>query len=642
MFYFIFVLKDFELIDLNRFKKINELKLSNELLNLLNMINDDDKKDYEIEYIKTKGVMNDNKEDETKVDTELYIDSEEKTLYPGIYINSKTNNTIKTAKDLSTESNKSKGFEFNVTQHEIFIEYLMKTIFPKDNMFYSQSKNVVDDERKPFPTYFKILDNNKSNNDGENKKNKIPMKTNFTFPFDYTRNDIDDILEPILNRYGKERNYYYPINPTDDDKDTTDDDKDPTDDDKDPLKKKNTKYIYDVNDIILYRQKLYNDYKKSNELNRRGVEYGKQFDKNLSKNVEREYYDRIRYNKYVSEDDIRDEFIAKKPSVIEEFKNTVLDEKLKQNDTFFKNAIDKAKTFIRDVSRQKKVNMNRNNTIVYFVSFDIKLDTNVDDPSKFLNVKRNEELKIIKSEKTIKDEIERHIEDIIDCKKAKKEYKYISDTFLSFITGIDEYKDRTQTYYDIPVLDGTKIIKDNKLAIDSESKKYSDDLKSKYDYSDEEILRLAKSEIESIISYLHKNRKLRDMYDSNNNKTFKYENIDKLVTYKKIKNNDDYKDEFKSINSKRSKIELDKTRRNVLDYITEIYRSDKDLVKSIVKQIGDSKLYYHKPLDVINYIISDDDEKKKIQDANEKKNKDNNNDKKTIRELIKEYMNSGE
>ena len=176
MFYFIFVLKDFELIDLNRFKRINELKLSNELLDLLDMTTPEDKKDYDVEYIKTIESMNNikifestnNPIDSKKVkDTEFFIDSEEKPVHPGIYINTKTGNTIKTTKD--TNSSSRKGSEFNVSQHEIFLDYFMSSVFPKENSFFSQSinvvKNVTDEnggnKSQPYPTYFKIKKDDK-------------------------------------------------------------------------------------------------------------------------------------------------------------------------------------------------------------------------------------------------------------------------------------------------------------------------------------------------------------------------------------------------------------------------------------------------------------------------------------------------
>ena len=74
------------------------MKLSNELLDLLDMITPEDKKEYDLEYIKTTGSMNSNINANDVKDTEFFIDSQEKTVYPGIYINTKTGNTIKTIK----------------------------------------------------------------------------------------------------------------------------------------------------------------------------------------------------------------------------------------------------------------------------------------------------------------------------------------------------------------------------------------------------------------------------------------------------------------------------------------------------------------------------------------------------------------
>ena len=100
---------------------------------------------------------------------------------------------------------------------------------------------------------------------------------------------------------------------------------------------------------------------------------------------------------------------------------------------FLKQTIQKVKTFISKVASDKKVSLSRNNTVVYFVSYEIKVEKSVDDPNRLLKLIQNKELNIVKSVKTIRDEISLRVEEALDCKKAKKEYKNITDKFLSYL-----------------------------------------------------------------------------------------------------------------------------------------------------------------------------------------------------------------
>ena len=71
---------------------------------------------------------------------------------------------------------------------------------------------------------------------------------------------------------------------------------------------------------------------------------------------------------------------------------------------------------------------------------------------------------------------------------------------------------------------------------------------------------------------------LMDIYDESGNAT-SYNNMDAFKTYFMIKDNPTYASYFKTVSDKRSEKELNKVSRNPLDYITEVYQNDRDLVK---------------------------------------------------------------
>lgn len=628
MFYFIFILKDFELIDLNRFKKINELKLSSELLDLLDMTTPEDKKDYDVEYMKTTGSMNSSIGSDEVKDTEFLIDSETKTVYPGIYINTKTGNTIKTIKDSSSGSRK--GSEFNVAQHEIFLEYFLKNVFPEDNSFFSQSINVVKDDpnisgenkSRPHPTYFKM----KKQKDNKNPEKNTIMNESFKLPIDYSKIPIE-IIKSIYNPLETPNlKYYYPIDKKDD---------------------------YDVEKIKSYKEELVNDYIKSDKIENEIKEKKNELKNELKKNANDIYLSQSGSDK-LSLEEIEKNIEKRNEDMITTLKNKMKLERRKLLDNFLIQTIQKINIFISNVAREKKVSLSRNNTVVYLISYKIQLEKSVDDPNRLLNITQNKELNIIKSVKTIKDEIALHVEEALDCRKAKKEYKNIVENFLSYLTGMDEYKNRTQTYYNIPVLnvigENGKIKNDEDPKIKENYEKLTkpspETLKDKsdfihYNYKDHHIEQLAKKEIESILYYLYKNNILLKMYDSEENEVTSYNQMDPIKTYFKIKDESTYSSYFKSLKDKRPEKELNKVSMNPLDYIMGVYQNDRDLVKDIAREIGDQRVYTPSIPDVWNYITSNDEEKKKIRQTN----KSNNNQKgtsepKTLRDIINGYVGS--
>lgn len=612
-------MNDFELIELNRFKRLNELSISNELLRLLDL--KEIKGDHEVSYIKTS----------------------DKSY--GIYINTKTDNTIKTSTDPNTGSRK--GSIFNIAKYEIFLDSFMKRVFPENNAFYSKSKTLLDDDEKEVSAYFDI-------------KN---FEQAFKFPVDMSKN-YKDMADIIINPDREDNNSYtYPT-------------------DKD---------AYDIKDIQKYK----------NEMIEKIVKNSKKLIKKEEEKLEKIYKEK----KIKAKDDlIRRGFnlddVKKGLETYEKELRNEIDElepnykkKLnKETDEILEKTLKSVKSIVNSVKKEKKINAIRNNTIVYLVSYTFEIKDDVDDPSKL--VKQLKDFKVIPKEDTF-DDITEKVRSKLNCKTAKKHYKDMTDSILSYITGIDKYPNRFQRYYDIKTLlnddnyfnkeklkedikndtknkkfkdymeyegDGNSKTINAEKTYDNIMKKnpsllYSEDyLKSYHDFKEgekeykqlsklmdkrekektygftkKEIINMRKAEMESTIRYLKKKEILKkndiQYLDGTNSKK-----IDYNQTLKNIEANkgDIYKKYFTDTN-KPDEEELEDVSMSPLDYIIGIYKKDKELLSNIVDDIRE-----------LNVLTPDDvkelERAKKQGKETEKIVKDKLKKKKTI----KQYQEEGE